>query len=90
MLAVLERIFKECYALFYWLSLGVMNVLTVVSVISVLSVRSFVDVINGEESPPPQNKHKNFLLIIETFVFVVCVMCVATSVKSLSGPDCNA
>lgn len=62
MLAVLERIFKECYALFYWLSLGVMNVLTVVSVISVLSVRSFVDVINGEKSPPPQNKPKNFLL----------------------------
>ena len=56
MLAVLERLFKECYALFYCLSLGVMNVLTVVSVISVLSVRSFVDVINGEESPLPPTK----------------------------------
>ena len=58
MLAVLERLFKECYALFYWLSLGVMNVLTVVSVISVLSVRSFVDVINGEESPPHKTNIK--------------------------------
>ena len=45
--------------------------------------------INVEKIVLPAQQ-ETFLVIIVTFVFVVCVMCVATSVKFLSRPDCNA
>ena len=51
MLAVLERLFKQSYALFYCLSLGV-----VLGVVSVISVMSVVDVTNGEESLPQAHR----------------------------------
>ena len=51
-----------------------MNVLSDVSVISVLRVMSVVDVINGEESPPPPGTQINIDLS------VICVMSVISAV----------